>query len=507
MNISGNNPNNHINKNSCVLYSSNIRQIYYKVKEKTNSQNYNNYNNIISRTKVNNITSRSNISLNNKPLIEKTNTSLFQRPYIKQLSQYSFLTSKTKNSKDNISLPKLDGTNNYENSEKDDKTNIYFNLIKTYYDENGKKLKIKKNEIYPIDNEIDFPNKLKNKKKKKKNNNNKKNYEQNKIMNTDCNAYYTILSKDNDNFNKDKSKDLQRFLIKRENKDVSRKKTSSFNKCIYNNNKKEIIASPCNSEKSYNIFFQNKSGDFIINDIKKNPLINNRNDFFKNNDYLNNNDNSSLSKKANISNISFSKDKEKNINKNLSNIIEYFNKRICGHQFIPIKTIGAIKISPQLNSSSFNTLNNHRSNKCIFHKKKISDLSINNKYFNLQKSNKKDEDDRPLSDITHVDSFESLKQKLKKEHISCKNNISHHNMILACDIFNNNYNINLNNMKISPKNLEKYFNPNQISKENLSFKNKYIKIPEEKENIDINNITFKKPFFLSKNIKMRNIMV
>ena len=92
MNISGNNPNNHINKNSCVLYSSNIRQIYYKVKEKTNSQNYNNYNNIISRTKVNNITSRSNISLNNKPLIEKTNTSLFQRPYIKQLSQYSFFS-------------------------------------------------------------------------------------------------------------------------------------------------------------------------------------------------------------------------------------------------------------------------------------------------------------------------------------------------------------------------------------------------------------------------------
>jgi hypothetical protein len=78
-------------------------------------------------------------------------------------------------------------------------------------------------------------------------------------------------------------------------------------------------------------------------------------------------------------------------------------------------------------------------------------------------------------------------------------------MILACDIFNNNSNnINLSNMTISPKKLEKYFNPNQISKENLSFKNKYIKIPEEKENIDINNITFKKPFYLSKNIKMRN---
>ena len=313
MNISGNNTNNHITKNSCVLYSSNIRKIYYKVKEKTNSQNYNNYNNIISRTKVHNMTNSSNISLNNKPLIEKTKTSLFRMPYIKQLSQYSFLTSKTKNSKDNISLPKLDGTNNYESNEKDDKTNIYFNLIKTIYDENGKQLKIKKNEIYPLDNEIDFPNKLKTKKKKKKNKNNinKEKNEQNKIMNTDRNAYFTILSKEKDNINKDKSKVLQRFLIKRGNNDVSRKKTSSFNKCIYNNNKKELITSPCNSEKSWNIFFQNKSGDFIINDIKKNPLINNSNDFLNNNDYLNKKDNSSLSKKANISSISFSKDKKK----------------------------------------------------------------------------------------------------------------------------------------------------------------------------------------------------
>jgi hypothetical protein len=185
--------------------------------------------------------------------------------------------------------------------------------------------------------------------------------------------------------------------------------------------------------------------------------------------------------------------------------MEYFNKKICDHQFIPIKTTSAIKISPQLNSSSFNTLNTHRSNKCIFHKKKISDLSINNKYFNLQRTNKKIEDDRPLTGISHVDSFEFSKHKLKKEHINCNDNVSHPNMILACDIFNNNSNnINLSNMTISPKKLEKYFNPNQISKENLSFKNKYIKIPEEKENIDINNITFKKPFYLSKNIKMRN---
>ena len=104
--------------------------MYYKLKEKTNSQNYNNINN---KRKDQNFTSRQNNSLNSKQIVN-TKAYFFSRPYIKQLSQYSFLTSRKKNSKDNFSIPRLNESKDFEKNEKDDKTNIYFNLIKTYYD-------------------------------------------------------------------------------------------------------------------------------------------------------------------------------------------------------------------------------------------------------------------------------------------------------------------------------------------------------------------------------------
>ena len=111
---------------------------------------------------------------NNKKSLEKTKTSLFSRPYIKQLSRYSFLTLKNKNDNNNNNYKRSENRTksserkkNGVNLDKDDKKNIYFNLIKTYYDENGIKLKPKEIEINPINNGIDYPKIIKAKKKKK----------------------------------------------------------------------------------------------------------------------------------------------------------------------------------------------------------------------------------------------------------------------------------------------------------------------------------------------------
>ncbi len=495
MNISQNDLQNHIKKNSCVLYSNDIRKMYYKLKEKTNSQNYNNINN---KRKDQNFTSRQNNSLNSKQIVN-TKAYFFSRPYIKQLSQYSFLTSRKKNSKDNFSIPRLNESKDFEKNEKDDKTNIYFNLIKTYYDENGIKLKPKKKEIYPMNNENYCFKKIKAKKKKKNNNINIDKKEQNKIKHTNWTLFFPENKKEENN-NKDKLNITYRKIIKIDNNNsIIKKKTSSSSECNYNKKVKDLITSPSKSEKSFNIFFQNKSGDYIINDIKKNPLITN------DNDNLNNDNTSSLSVIANNSNIPFPKNKEKK--KNLSNIIAYFNKRVNDLKFVPAKKISEIILSPQFNSSSCNSLNNQiqnrRHNTCIFHKKKISDLFTNDKHNikNLKAIKKK-----PSLELSHVASFRYPKRKLNKQHNNNSGKIIKQHIInLSLNTINNNNNsINMTNMKISPKRLEKYFNPNQTSKEDLSYKFKYQKNPTETENIDINNVTFKKPFNNVKNIKLRN---
>ena len=495
MNISQNDLQNHIKKNSCVLYSNDIRKMYYKLKEKTYSQNYNNIN---IKRKDQNLTSRQNNSLNSKKIVN-TKAYFFSRPYSKQLSQYSFLTSKKKNSKDNCSIPRLNESKDFEKNEKDDKTNIYFNLIKTYYDENGIKLKPKKKEIYPIDNENNYFKKIKAKKKKKNNNINIDKNEENKIMHTNRTLFFPEIKKKENN-HKDKLNITYRKIIKIDNNSFIKKKTSSSSECNYNKKVKDLITSPSKSEKSFNIFFQNKSGDYIINDIKKNPLITN------DNDNLNNDNTSSLSVIANNSNIPFPKNKEKK--KNLSNIIAYFNKRVNDLKFIPAKKISEIILSPQFNSSSYNSLNNQiqnrRHNTCIFHKKKISDLFANDKHNikNLKAIKKK-----PSLELSHVASFRYPKRKLNKQHNNSGKIIKQHIINLSLNTINNNnnnYNINTTNTKISPKRLEKYFNPNQTSKEDLSYKFNYLKNPTETENIDINNVTFKKPFNNVKNIKLRN---
>jgi hypothetical protein len=155
---------NHAKKNSCVLLNkipmnNTLKDTFY---DKS-------YNIIYNKNSENNLTSRLNTSINSKNSIKIKKMSFFSRPYIKQLSQYCFLTFKNKNNH-KISEITVDKKNDkVKIPEKDDKTNIYFNLIKTYYDENGTKLKPKKTKVNPIDTENDYPKIIKTKKKKKNN--------------------------------------------------------------------------------------------------------------------------------------------------------------------------------------------------------------------------------------------------------------------------------------------------------------------------------------------------
>ena len=151
---------NHMKKKSCVLFNK-IPKGNYKKKDKFLEQSFNSIYNINSEKNV-----RLNTSINNKNEINNSKISLLTRPYIKQLSQYCFLTLKNKDSTNSSKLSEKKTLENMKSLEKDDKTNIYFNLIKTYYDENGMKLMPKQTEVYPKENDIDYPKIIKNKKKK-----------------------------------------------------------------------------------------------------------------------------------------------------------------------------------------------------------------------------------------------------------------------------------------------------------------------------------------------------
>ena len=262
----------HIKKKSCILYNNNFFQ---KIKRKPK-----NFNLFDIKTKKNS-TERINVSINEKKSMSNTKTSPLSRPYVKQLSQYCFLTLKNKNknqkkiktknkSKNNIS--KLNETNiieKYNSSEKDDKTNIYFNLIKTYYDENGIQLKPEKTEIYPK------INKSKSKKKKssidKTENNNCLNNEKiNKTINNDhyCQIFTTLESKEEEEKNnKDTFYIINKKGIKNDKNINKRPLDISYGKINYNRRLKKIITSPSFLEKSFNIYYQPNSGDYIINNI------------------------------------------------------------------------------------------------------------------------------------------------------------------------------------------------------------------------------------------------
>ena len=477
------------------------------------------------------LTTRLNTSLNYKKKMGKTKTSLFSRPYIKQSSQYCFLT----NLNDKEKLKKS------RNNEKEDKTNIYFNLIKTYYDENGIKLKPKQIEIFPIDNDIDYPKIIKTKKKKKektdKNNteNILNNENKNKTLNNKCLLYLAQIEKGKQKLiNKYNLQINNNNAILKRDKNIIKKTPTSYNMNsgdLINNNKKEATnPSPSLSEKSFNIFFQNKSHDYIINDIRNNPIIN---DIAGN---FNNNNKVSDIKKTNVINKNINNKKlfeltnfnEKEYdNNNSNNNIKLFNNKILHHRKIPTTKINDKILTHDLksydyyfNNKSIQTEinNNSNSNSTIFHKKKISDSFDDIK----RRKNYKEIRNRYLKNYqSYCIPIYNSKYKLAKKKninnfffISAEYFKNQNNKALSWtkkDFNMNNNNINFedtNKIKISPKQLETYFNPNSdFNQQNLIYKTQYLKSPSDNEIneiIDINNITFKKPFKLVKNIKKEN---
>ena len=543
MNISHNNKISHIKKHSCVLYNNNINKIHLKIKQRFLEQTYsstlenenNNYENIY-------MPLYTSIS-NNKKSLEKTKTSLFSRPYIKQLSRYSFLTLKNKNDNNN-------NNNNYKRSEnrtksserkksgfnpdKDDKKNIYFNLIKTYYDENGIKLKPKEIEINPINNEIDYPKIIKAKKKKKEismdkiDKGNTLNFEKrNKTMNNNCNIYFAEI----DHNEKQKNFTINKLIthkriIKRgknnklnlhqniNNTNYKQQLTISPVEFMSNGKIKYMLTSPNKSEKYFNKFFYHKykSSNTIVNKEENNSIINTQKNTLINNTLEDSNINNDTlyqykNYSININNIPFSNSKESE-EKNKFDIMNYFNKRISNHKRTPTFNIKGPKLFEGLNSfNSSNIMNtqiysnvNNGSN-LIFHKKKISDSFDEIKIIKKQldqrnKIMKNNPCQYPYDSISkrngqlHSPKF-CLNNGIKQNHTT----LSFHNS--TDDVID----IKNKKLKISPKSLEKYFNPNQINNNDISYKTHYYKPPSEIEVIDINNITFKKPFKTKKNNK------
>ena len=511
-----NNRINHVKKNSCLLFNK-IPRMKNTIKDKLFEKSYNN---IYNKNTENSSTSRINTSSSIKKSIGNSKKPLFSRPYIKQLSQYCFLTLKHKDSNIISKLNDYINKNNEQKSiEKDDKTNIYFNLIKTYYDENGMKLKPKKTEVYPID-EIDYPKIIKSKKKKKHNNSldenqngNFLNFEnKNKTMNENCNIYFAQIEKNMNTRNYTNGKLIaHKKIIKRENynynyNSINRKKKTPLNissgEFIFKNNLKNPAPSPTTSEKSFNIFFQNKS-DYIINDIQNNPIISGSVG------NLNSGSNIIFNRNNNNYDTFSPNEKDKDNENSINNIMTYFNKKLLNQKNNLNNKISEIKLTEGFKSldsiNSKEIINYINNNPKIFQKKKISDsfdeiksLQIPNNKSNLITS--------------YADNFIIPKNNTHKYFFSNGRNFKRHNEALSWTKINintiNNNNLNVghiyNKSKISPKRLEKYFNPNQINKNAYSFKRQYVKNPPDIQVIDINNITFKKPFKLVKNIKINN---
>ena len=435
-------------------------------------------------------------------------SSIFFRPYSKQLSQYCFLTLKNQN---NPKINKKKNQEKYKILEKDDKTNIYFNLIKTYYDENGRKLKPKKTEIYPIDIELIYPKIIKSKKKKKSSykngNGNCLKYEKkNKTMNNNCNIYLAPIDKKNNH-----SHLKQKKIIKKEYNNITPLSISS-GELIYNSKFKNTATSPTTSEKSFNIFFQNKSHDYIINDIQKNPIIKGN----VGNLNINFNIQSTDIKNKEDKIYEFHNNGQKYIDeKKKSDIINYFNKRISHHRKIKTshmndpKSLQDLKIYASFSNNK--AFQNHRNNiNHIFQKKKIYDSFDDTKNVKNKKSIKKYfiRNNQSNSIINYEELLNNSKNKSQRFFFIDKECLNHNNTILSLTKLNtskNNNNINNMNMtKISPKKLEKYFEPNQFNTKIFSYRTQYLKPQQDKEMIDINNITFKNPFKLIKNKKLDN---
>ena len=504
---------NHVKKNSCILL--NKIPMNNTLKDTFLEKSYNN---IYNKNTENNLTSRLNTSINSKNSIKIKKMTFFSRPYIKQLSQYCFLTFKNKT---NHKISEINDDKKNDKMiipEKDDKTNIYFNLIKTYYDENGTKLKPKKAKVYPIVNENDYPKIIKTKKKKKNNsldekeNENFLNFEKkNKTMNNNCNIYFANLENNDNTRNYTNDKLItQKKIIKREKynfNSINRKNKTPSNissgKLTYRNTPKNPVISPTTSEKSFNIFFQNKS-DYIINDIQNNPIITGSVG------NLNNDSNIIINRNNNNYDLVYLNEREKDNYNTINDIMMYFNKKVFNHRRMPTTNkINEIKLTHEFKSyDSFNNKTNYRyNNNQIFQKKKISDSFDEIRRVKIKKhlvNNKS----KLITNF--ADTFIIQNNNPQKYFFNSGRNLRHNSTTLSWTKANLNTNNNIkinrhyNETKISPKRLEKYFNPNQFNKNTFSFKAQCTKSPPNIQIIDINNITFKKPFKLVKNIKSDN---
>jgi hypothetical protein len=281
---------------------------------------------------------------------------------------------------------------------------------------------------------------------------------------------------------------------------------------LMNNGKiKYMLTSPNKSEKYFNKFFhlKYKTSNTITNKEENNSLMNTQKNTLINNTLDDNINNDTLYKYKsyiiNINNIPFSNSKEGE-EKNKFDIMNYFNKRISHHKRTPTFNINGNKFIEGLNSyNSSNIMNtqinanvNNGSN-LIFHKKKISDSFDEIKIIKKQLAQRnKIMENNPYqynsisnrNGLLHSPKF-CLNNRIKNSHTS----LSLHNST------NNINDIKNKKLKISPKSLEKYFNPNHINNNDISYKTHYYKPPSEIEVIDINNITFKKPFKTKKNNK------
>ena len=270
---------------------------------------------------------------------------------------------------------------------------------------------------------------------------------------------------------------------------------------------KYMLTSPNKSEKYFNKFFHHKykSLNTIVNKEENNSIINTQKNTLINNTLEDNNINDDTLYKyknysININNIPFSNSKESE-EKNKYDIKNYFNKRISNHKRTPtfnikgpkfIEGLNAFNSSNIMNTQIYSNVNN--GSNLIFHKKKISDSFDEIKII----KNQLDQRNKIMENIPCPYPYDSISNRNGQLHSPkfCLNNgIKHNHTTLSFHNSTDDFgDIKNKKLKISPKSLEKYFNPNQINNNDISYKTHYYKPPSEIEVIDINNITFKKAF-------------
>jgi len=471
-----------VKKHSCFLFNNNANNI---IKPKYSGRKNNifiGYEHKIDDNTYNPL----NTSSNNKSL-SRTKSSLLSRPYQRQLSKGSFSTKKKLN-KDEYNTFKLNG-NDFE---KDEKTsNIYYKLIKTFYDENGIKLNNQETKTNQINN--DFNSKLiKTKKPINKKSldliyigNTNDFHSKKESMNNDYNKYsYQYNNNTNPKItNMNKLKITHKKIIKREKNLIENKTKNDINNMTqmpnsthelsFNEKFKYIFTNPNISEKSFNLLINQNYNQTLQNYIKNEKEIPKYLEIDKSIKKINKEHN----------HILFLNKKESGKKKNKYIIIPYINKKI----------------------NKDNNKNESDDFSYIFHKKNPTDSFDNIKLIKKKLDNKnKSIQNKEYSMISSHYSFNHPEMYFN----SCKANNKINNSPTFSFSKNslNNTSINKSKMEksnISPKRLEKYFLPNEMkSKGNfVSDKKRHKKPTSEFEIIDINNITFHKSFKSMKKVK------